>query len=145
MPILLENATQTQAADLIDFLQKANLPTSDLPSDLSGFTLAMDEGQIIGSSGMELLGVYGLLRSVAVADTHRNQNLGHRLFAAALDYARLHEVEEVYLITNTAERYFEKNGFRHIERRDAPNEITKTEQFTALCPSTAVVMKMKLS
>ncbi|MFN0174331.1 MAG: arsenic resistance N-acetyltransferase ArsN2 [Saprospiraceae bacterium] len=144
MSILLKNASQAQAPDLIDFLQKFNLPTSDLSADISGFTLALDNEQIVGSAGIEVKGDYGLLRSVAVADTHRNQNLGHRLFAAALDYARLHDVQEVYLITNTAERYFEKNGFRRVERRDAPDEITQTEQFSALCPSSAVVMKIDL-
>ncbi len=145
MPILLKNASQAQAPDLIDFLQIFNLPTSDLPADLSGFTVAFDGEQIVGSAGMELMGENGLLRSVAVADTHRNQNLGHRLFAAALDYARLHDVQEVYLITNTAEGYFEKNGFQQVERSSAPDEITQTQQFAALCPSTAVVMKMELT
>jgi len=145
MPILLTNASPAKAPDLIDFLQKVNLPTSDLPTDLSGFTLAFDGEQIVGSAGMELLGKRGLLRSVAVAETHRNQHLGQRLFAAALDYARSHQVQEVFLITNTAERYFAKNGFQQVDRTDVPDEIAQTEQFSALCPSTAVVMKMDLN
>ncbi|MDO8368822.1 MAG: arsenic resistance N-acetyltransferase ArsN2 [Saprospiraceae bacterium] len=145
MPILLIYASPAQAPNLIDFLQKVNLPTSDLPTDLSGFTLAFDGEQIVGSAGMELLGNRGLLRSVAVAETHRNQQLGQRLFAVALDYARSHHVQEVFLITNTAARYFEKNGFQEIERSQVPKEISQTEQFSALCPSTAVVMKMELN
>ena len=145
MSIFLRNASQEQAPDLVDFLQKFNLPTSDLPTDVSGFTLALDEGQIVGSAGMELMGENGLLRSVAVAETHRNQNLGQRLFVAALDYARMHEVREVYLITNSAERYFEKNGFQVIERSQIPAEFAQTAQFAGLCPSTAVVMKMELN
>jgi len=75
MSIILKNAIPAQAPVLIDFLQKVNLPTSDLPSELSGFTLAFDGEQIVGSAGMELLGSYGLLRSVAVAETHRNHQL----------------------------------------------------------------------
>jgi len=98
MSIILKNAIPAQAPVLIDFLQKVNLPTSDLPSELSGFTLAFDGEQIVGSAGMELLGSYGLLRSVAVAETHRNHQLGQRLFSAALDFARSHEVQEVFLI-----------------------------------------------
>ena len=42
MSIILKNATSVQAPVLIDFLQKVNLPCSDLPTDLSGFTLAFD-------------------------------------------------------------------------------------------------------
>ncbi len=145
MSVILKNANPNQAPALIDFLQKVDLLTSDLPTDLSGFTLALDGEQIIGSAGLELLGNVGLLRSVAVAETHRNQNLGQRLFAAALDYARSHEVQEVYLITNTAEQYFQKNGFRQVERNDTPAEIAQTAQFTGLCPSSSVVMKMGLN
>ncbi|MFN0214209.1 MAG: arsenic resistance N-acetyltransferase ArsN2 [Saprospiraceae bacterium] len=145
MSILLKNASPAEVHALIDFLQKVNLPTSDLPSDLSGFTLAFDGNEIVGSAGLELLGILGLLRSVAVAETHRDQQLGQQLFAAALDYARSHEVQEVFLITNTADRYFAKKGFQELERSQVPDEIAQTEQFSGLCPSTAVVMKMRLN
>lgn len=145
MSILLKNANPTQASDLIDFLQTVKLPTRDLPADLSGFTLALDGEKIVGSAGMELLGNLGLLRSVAVAETHRNHQLGQQLFTAALNHARLHKVREVYLITNTAERYFEKNGFQVVARSEAPAEIAQTEQFSALCPSSSVVMRMELN
>jgi len=46
MSIILKNATSVQAPVLIDFLQKVNLPCSDLPTDLSGFTLAFDGGNL---------------------------------------------------------------------------------------------------
>ncbi len=145
MSTILKNSIPAQAPVLIDFLQKVNLPTSDLPSELSGFTLAFDGEQIVGSAGMELLGSYGLLRSVAVAETHRNHQLGQRLFSAALDFARSHEVQEVFLITNTAEQYFEKNGFRQVDRGDVPIEVLETEQFRELCPSSSAVMKIALN
>lgn len=144
MSILLKNISPDQAPDLIDFLQKVKLPTRDLPQDLSGFTLAWDETRIVGSAGLELLGNVGLLRSVAVAESHRNHQLGHRLLAAALEYARSQGLQEVFLITNTAEQYFEKNGFRKMDRSEAPAEIAQTEQFSALCPSSSVVMKFQL-
>ncbi len=145
MSIILKNASKANAPALSDFLQQVKLPTSDLPADLSGFTLAFDGEQIVGSAGMELKGEIGLLRSVAVTETCRNQHLGQRLFAAALEYARSHEVQEVFLITNTAKRYFEKNGFQQIDRLDVPIEVLETKQFRELCPSSSVVMKMDLT
>lgn len=145
MSILLKNVCPAQAPDLINFLEQVKLPTSDLPTDLSSFILALDGAQIVGSAGMELLGNVGLLRSVAVAETHRNQNIGQQLFTAALDYARLNAVQEVFLITNTAAEYFEKNGFRQVDRADVPIEILETKQFSALCPASAIVMKMELN
>lgn len=143
MPILFKNASPAQAPDLIEFLQNANLLTSDLPSDLSGFILAFDGEKIVGSAGMELLKNRGLLRSVAVAETHRNQQLGQQLFTAALDHARSHQVREVFLITNNADQYFAKNGFQPVDRSAVPDEISQTAQFSSLCPSTAIVMKLE--
>lgn len=126
------------------FLTSVKLPVSDLPTDLSGFTLAFDEGELVGTAGMELLGNIGLLRSVAVAETYRSQQIGRQLLEAALDHARRHGVNEVYLITNTADHYFEKNGFQRLDRSEVPAAIASTEQFSGLCPSSAVVMKIIL-
>jgi len=78
---------------------------------------------------------------VAVAETHRSRQLGRELFAAALDYARANGVQEVFLMTDSAAGYFEKNGFQRIDRNEAPAEITGTAQFSGLCPASAVVMK----
>lgn len=144
MSIIFKIASTANVSSLVDFLQKLKLPNSDLPADLSGFTIAVDGTQIVGSAGMELLGNVGLLRSVAVAETHRNQQLGQRLFTAALDHARSHQVQEVFLITNTADQYFAKNGFQPVDRSAVPDEIAQTAQFSSLCPSTAVIMKLEL-
>lgn len=142
MAIQFKQASAAYAPALIDFLQKAQLPTSDLPKDLAGFILAFEDEQLIGSAGMELKGKIGLLRSVAVAETHRNQQLGQGLFTAAMEYARLNEVEEVFLITDSAAAYFEKKGFQRVEREDVPVEILETKQLKELCPSSATVMKL---
>jgi N-acetylglutamate synthase-like GNAT family acetyltransferase len=90
------------------------------------------------------MGKIGLLRSVAVADTHRNQKLGQQLFEAAMEYARTKQVQEVFLITESADLYFGKKGFRRVDRDAIPVEILETKQFSALCPSSAVVMTMNL-
>jgi len=145
MPIVLQSAGIQHLLPLREFLQQLDLPVSDLPSDLSGFTLAFDAEQIVGTAGLELQGSLGLLRSVAVAATHRNQQLGQQLYTAALQYARSKGVQTVYLITTTADRYFEKHGFRPVQRSEVPALIAQTEQFATLCPSSAVVMKLDLA
>jgi len=145
MSILLKTAHPDQTAGLIDFLQKSGLPNSDLPADLSGFTLAMEGAQIVGSAGMELMGNIGLLRSVAVDESYRNQKLGQQLFEAALEHAQSRQVQKVFLITDSAGAYFEKKGFFKIDRMDTPEVIAQTMQFSMLCPSSAIVMKMDLT
>jgi amino-acid N-acetyltransferase len=144
MSIQFKMASAAHAPALLDFLQSAQLLTSDLPNDLTGFTLAFEGDQLIGSAGMELKGATGLLRSVAVSETHRKQQLGQKLLAQALEYARLNEVQEVFLITESAAQYFEKHGFQRMERAHVPIEILETKQFSELCPASATVMKLQL-
>jgi amino-acid N-acetyltransferase len=125
---------------------QVGLPVSDLPDDLSGFTLALDQEEVVGSAGIERLGDgIGLLRSVAVAPSRQNEGLGTRLFAEALRYARSMQLQEIYLITNTADRYFEKHGFRSLDRNEAPAALAQTAQFSGLCPASSVMMKMTLN
>ena len=139
--LVLKKADPDALPAIHRFLTGMKLPVSDLPADLSGFTLAFDGDELVGTAGMEWMGKIGLLRSVAVAETHRNRQLGRKLFAAALDHARANGVQEVFLITDSAADYFEKNGFQRIDRKEAPAEIAGTAQFAGLCPASAVVMK----
>ena len=138
---MLKKANPDTLPAMQRFLTGMKLLVSDLPADLSGFTLAFDDDELVGTAGMELLGRVGLLRSVAVAETHRSRQLGRQLFAAALDHAQANGVQEVFLITDSAAGYFEKNGFQRVERNEAPAEIAGTAQFAGLCPASAVVMK----
>jgi N-acetylglutamate synthase-like GNAT family acetyltransferase len=129
---------------LEDHLTAAGLPVSDLPSDLSGFFLAFDGTRLVGSAGVETLGSIGLLRSVAVDPAYRNLHIAQRLQQDALDRARERGLREVYLITTTADRYFENHGFRRMDRTEAPAEVAQTDQFSSLCAASAVVMKTTL-
>jgi amino-acid N-acetyltransferase len=50
----------------------------------------------------------------------------------------------MYLLTTTAERYFPKFGFERIERRDVPETVQASVEFTSACPASAVVMRKSL-
>ena len=45
-----------------------------------------------------------------------------------------------YLLTTDAVQFFERMGFRRIERSAAPADILSTRQAALLCPSTAALM-----
>lgn len=144
MEITIHEARPQHRSALEAHLAALRLPIEDLPPDISGFTLAFDEDQVVGSAGVEPVGPYGLLRSVGVAESHRNLGLAERIFTSALDHARSNGIREVWLITNTADRYFERHGFARIDRGDVPAEIAGTAQFAGLCPSSAVVMRRQI-
>ncbi|HYG37908.1 MAG TPA: arsenic resistance N-acetyltransferase ArsN2 [Cytophagales bacterium] len=138
----VEKARESDLTALKILLSSVNLPTSDLPSPLNNFLVIKEEKKVMGSIGIEVLGKYALLRSLAVDLNHRSLGLGQKLYKSAIKLAKNAGIEEIFLITNTADQYFEKRGFAEIERESAPQEIKNTAQFTGVCPSTATVMRL---
>lgn len=127
---------------LRQMLISAELPAEDLRiGKLADFLVAEDEDSNVGGMvGLEKAGDSGLLRSLVVDPTARNLGLGSLLVAAIEDRARQAGISRLYLLTNTAERYFPTLGYRPIERSDAPLGIQQTEEFRDLCPDSAVCM-----
>jgi amino-acid N-acetyltransferase len=122
-------------------LKSYDLPTSDLPVS-SGVLLFghASGGALIGVIGLEVYGEYALLRSLAVADPAHGMGLGAALVAYAERYAAEHGGKTVYLLTTTAEAYFERRGYSRIRRSEAPEKIASTDQFSVLCPSSSTFM-----
>lgn len=134
-------ATPDDRPALIALLTQAQLPINDLPADLGTFLLAKsDEGELIGAAGIEPLGDVGLLRSVVVSPAYRGQYIGQTLVDGLLQAAQHNGLTDLYLITTTADAYFERLGFRYISRDDVPEAIAQTYQFSTGCPDSAVVM-----
>jgi N-acetylglutamate synthase-like GNAT family acetyltransferase len=105
-----------------------------------GYAVAWAGEAAAGVAGVERYGRFGLLRSVAVAPDARNLGLAAELLAGRRAWAREHGIESLYLLTTTAPLYFEKAGFRRVERQDVPAEIRASHEFAHACPASAVVM-----
>lgn len=125
-------------------LREAELPPDGVREALGNFFVAREEGRIVGAAGLELLGRAGLLRSVVVDPSHRGSGVATRLVARALERARARGVEDLYLLTTTADRFFTKRGFETIDREIAPEEVRGTREFREQCPSTAVLMRRRI-
>lgn len=138
---------EIRIAKLVDFeavmglLKSVGLPTEDLNPALPDFLLAFADDKLVGSAGIEANGSYGLLRSVAVDAAFRNYKIARRLVNDLTKQVRLQGVKELYLITTTADDYFEKQGYERVSRENVPAEIAQSQQFSNVCPSSAVVMK----
>jgi amino-acid N-acetyltransferase len=50
----------------------------------------------------------------------------------------------MYLITHTAKDFFDRQGYCSIDRTTAPDAIKQTDQFSGLCPTSAVVMTKRI-
>ena len=128
-----------------DLLLAADLPVDDLgPGRLGGFLIAQDKNATVGLIGLEVLGTLGLLRSLVVARNARNTGLGGKLVGALESAAVAAGITELWLLTIDAERFFQRHDFEIIDRTAAPDEIRQTDEFSALCPGTAHLMRKSL-
>ncbi len=55
------------------------------------------------------------------------------------------EIKKLFLLTNTASDFFKKIGFNQINRSEADPLIQPKEEFSYLCPYSAIVMVKDLS
>lgn len=140
----LRRATSADRTLIESLLRSCGLP---LPGDAAESAFFVAEGEaraIAGCAGLERYGDYGLLRSVAVAADARGAGLGARLTAAIIDEARRRRLRALYALTTTAEGYFPRLGFEVIGREEVAPAVRQSDEFTTLCPSTAVVLRLEL-
>ena len=130
----------------LTLLEEATLPVADLDAGkFRDFLVARIDGRPAGFVGIERFGRYGLLRSLVVSPAHRDAGLGRRLVAALESKAVAAGTAEMWLLTIDADRWFEGAGYVRCDRSDAPAAIAATEEFSNLCPGSAVLMKKSLA
>ena len=129
-------------------LSSAGLHHQDIkPAHLQHFLVLKDEinSAVTGVVGLELGDNNALLRSLAVIESERGKGLATQLLYKIEKYARSQQIDTLYLLTLTAERFFAKQGYQKTDRKSAPAAIQETAEFKSLCPETAVCMKKRLS
>ncbi len=121
----------------------AGLPYRDLNYQNQILISYFDNRQMVGTGGLEVLNSYGLLRSVSVSAHHRGKAIGKQIASDIISNAQRSNLDAVYLLTETAQGYFQKLGFETVGRESVPNEIKSTEQYAQLCPASATCMVIK--
>ncbi|CAG5074591.1 hypothetical protein DYBT9623_05278 [Dyadobacter sp. CECT 9623] len=144
MKLQIDKAVPADKEVVTSLLKEADLLTEDLPAGLPDFLLAREEGSPVGVAGMELYEEVALLRSIAVSPDRQGKGIARKLVEQLLAGADKQEVQAVYLITTTADHYFDRYGFAVVNREQVPEAIQQTRQFSGLCPTSAVVMKRDL-
>lgn len=126
-------------------LQNASLPTEDAVDHLDWFTVGVGATDLVAVGGFESHGSDALLRSFVVAPQLRGRHQGGTLLRHVLCDAAAAGVTNVLLLTESAAPFFERHGFRSVERKDAPPSIKNTREFKQLCPASAQLMALPLS
>ncbi len=130
--IVLTTAAEKDIPYIVELLRENGLPDSDIPEKRASLFLARSDQAVVGIGGVEILGEYGLLRSLAVLREERNKGYGQAITRGLIHHARMAGVTALYLLTTTAAPFFEGLGFERIGRDLAPEPITLTSEFLGL-------------
>ncbi len=138
--IEIEPYVASDKADVSKLLSAANLPASDLNTEiLENFLIAREpDGSVAGFIGMEVCNDVGLLRSLVVQPSQRNRGLGSLLANELEKMAVEKGIQSLYLLTTTAIEYFPKLGYQITLRETVPALIANTAEFKNICPQSAV-------
>jgi amino-acid N-acetyltransferase len=145
MNLIIKQATEREFDAIKKLLDDNNLPTTDIHQDNIQFFIGLIDDKIMSVIGLEKVKNIGLLRSLAVTDLFKNQQVGSRLIRQIFDLCASEHIDKLYLLTTTAEKYFVKFGFTKIERMEAPDILKQTREFKDICPVSAVLMYKKLN
>jgi amino-acid N-acetyltransferase len=140
----MQTATAIDLPAVLALLEANKLPTAGVQDHLEHFLLEFTGSDLTACAGLEVHGEAGLLRSVAVADSHRALGLGSKLVQTILEQARNQKLSSVSLLTETAQGYFPRFGFEITPRNALPASLQASAEFRGACPDSAIAMTLNL-
>lgn len=147
--MLLLDDVPLAAADLAELAQalaRAGLPADDIAEPGRLFLRFDDaEGRAVGFGGLESCGRDVMLRSIVVLPEARGRGFGAAIVRRLLQQAEAAGAERTYLLTTSAQGFFEAQGFVVVARDEVPPDILATRQAAGLCPASAVIMTKELA
>ena len=124
-------------------LSHVGLPLMGVKEHFPRFLVACDEFGLIGCAGLERYGAYAMLRSVAVAESERNQGCGQTMVEKLLLKAQKEGVRQVVVMTDNAVDFFAKFEFQPIRRELVPESLKESLEYKS-APADATAMTLKL-
>ena len=141
---MVEELDNTHLPDILKLLNDNQLPVSDIDLSHQKFWGIFNEDGLLGVGALEIMGTSALLRSLAVTKEYQNNGFGNQVVNTLLGASRNVGIQQLFLLTETAASFFEKNNFVQVSRSQVPTEIANTEEFKSICPSSAICMTYNL-
>ena len=140
----IRNAARADLSAVERLLTANDLPLDGVRDNFDSFVVAVDGDIIVGAVGLEKFDSAALLRSAVVQAEARGSGVGRKLVEQILERAEQSGIDEVYLLTTTAENYFPRFGFTRTTRAAVPESVKASAEFRGACPDTAVVMERRV-
>ena len=142
----LNQLTAEDLGELRRLIEISGLDASDLGTcNLDYFVGIKEDNNLVAAGGIEVFKGSGLLRSIATLPEYRRRGLALKIVSKLELLAIDCDIEDLYLLTETASNFFAKLGYQRTDRSTASDAITSTAQFSSLCPDSAILMKKKIA
>ncbi len=139
----IRDATSSDLPAVEQLLRSNELPVEGVRENFSSFVVAEEAGTIAGAIGLEKYGSAALVRSAVVSPPSRGTGVGRQLVESIVERANQEGIDDIYLLTTTAENYFPRFGFARTTRAAVPETVKASAEFRGACPDTAVVMSRR--
>ena len=141
----IRTARDDDLSDVKNLLTECELPLDGLENYFGEpYCLVIQNDTVIGVGGVEIYKKVGLLRSVAVSPAVQGHSIGKIIVDNRIAYARLKGVKTAYLLTTSADKFFQRSGFEYENKKDAPEAIKNSVEFLSACPDSAIFMKLEI-
>lgn len=137
-------STPGDGAAVEALLADAGLPLVGVTEAFRTGVVARDDDALVGAAAIEPYGSAGLLRSVVVRPDHRGNGVGQALVSAVEERARALDIQDLFLLTETAEGWFAGLGYSVVDRSSLPPDILASDENTVACSVSAVAMSRSL-
>ncbi len=127
--------------EVLKLLKLVDLPFEGVKEHFQNFFIVRNDKMTVGGIGIEIYENVGLLRSVAVHPSFQGKGIGQQMVSKIEEYSAEKELHNIYLLTDTAEKFFLKLGYQLISREETDTRVKQSIEFTTLCPSSPVMMK----
>lgn len=141
----IERTNPSELSSILSLLNDVDLPVEGVKDNISNFLTLKDNFddsnfEPWGCVGLEIYGNSALLRSLAIAPEYQGRGLGTVLTEALIQDARERGIKTLFLLTETAEDFFRRFGFRVVEREAVPKDVKTSIEFIKLCTETPAMM-----
>lgn len=146
MTITLRTAMPHEARSLGDLVRQAGLGADGINKEgiKNYLVVENDQGEMIGTVGLERVEKDGLLRSFVIKKEYSNENLFLRLIQRILLYCKEKGVETLYLLTK-AVHLFEPLSFKPVPAKKAPIHIENTDHYKKTAGDEVILLSCTLN
>ncbi|WP_096203037.1 GNAT family N-acetyltransferase [Bacillus sp. FJAT-45350] len=145
MGIVIRIAEEKDLLPIQRLVAKAGLSEQGIENNIGDFLVVEDTNkQIVGTVGIERLGLDGLLRSLVIKTEKSNAKIGLEFVELAIAYAKQQNIQNLFLLTNKSVQFFEYLGFEVVDDEEIPSHIKDSSHFKQYVKGVTKVLSCEL-